>query len=95
MFQETFGLVILEAFSSGLPVIAFRSGGIPELVEDRKNGIIVPQGDEDALYESMRELSLDRELRKRLGSTAEGVPGRFSRENTVDRLEAIYKTVVK
>ena len=36
MFQETFGLVLLEAFSAGLPVIAFRSGGIPELVEDRR-----------------------------------------------------------
>ena len=77
MFQETFGLVLLEAFSAGLPVIAFRSGGIPELVEDRKNGIIVAQGDEEALYQSMRELMLDRELRERLGAAAESVPARF------------------
>jgi glycosyltransferase involved in cell wall biosynthesis len=95
MFQETFGLVLLEAFSAGLPVIAFRSGGIPELVEDRRNGIIVPQGDEEALYQSMRELMLDRDLRQRLGAAAETVPPRFPWENTVDRLEAVYRNVLR
>lgn len=94
MFQETFGLVLLEAFSAGLPVIAFRSGGIPELVEDRKNGIIVAQGDEQALYESMRELMLDGDLRESLGCAAESVPARFPWENTVDRLEAVYHDVL-
>lgn len=95
MFQETFGLVLLEAFSAGLPVIAFRSGGIPELVEDRTNGIIVAQGDEEALYQSMRELMLDRELRNRLAGAAESVPARFPWKKTVDRLEAIYQGVLK
>lgn len=94
MFQETFGLVLLEAFSAGLPVIAFKSGGIPELVEDRENGIIVAQGDGEALYQSMRELLLDRELRARLGSAAENVPARFPWESTVDRLEAVYRDVL-
>ena len=94
MFQETFGLVLLEAFSAGLPVIAFRSGGIPELVEDRRNGIIVAQGDGEALYQSMRELMLDRDLRDRLGSAAESVPARFPWENTVNRLDAIYQDVL-
>jgi glycosyltransferase involved in cell wall biosynthesis len=93
MFQETFGLVLLEAFSAGLPVIATRSGGIPELVEDRKNGILVAQGDEEALYQSMRELMLDHGLRLRLGAAAATVPARFSWENTVDRLETVYSDV--
>lgn len=95
MFQETFGLVLLEAFSAGLPVIAFRSGGIPELVEHRKNGLIVDQGDEEALYQSMRELMLDRNLRDSLGASAETVPARFPWDNTVDRLEAVYHDVLK
>lgn len=94
MFQETFGLVLLEAFSAGLPVIAFRSGGIPELVEDRSNGIIVPQGDEEGLYRSMKELMMDPELRDRLAGAAERVPAGFPWENTVDRLEAIYHDVL-
>jgi glycosyltransferase involved in cell wall biosynthesis len=95
MFQETFGLVLLEAFAAGLPVIAFRSGGIPELVEDQKNGIIVAQGDEEALYQSIRTLALDPNLRDRLGSAAKCVPARFSWENTVNQLEAIYQDVMK
>jgi hypothetical protein len=94
MFQETFGLVLLEAFSAGLPVIAFRSGGIPELVEDRTNGLVVEQGDEEALRQRMKELVLDRGLRDRLGSAAKGVPEKFPWENTVNRLEAIYRDVL-
>ena len=94
MFQETFGLVLLEAFSAGTPVIAFRSGGIPELVQDRTNGLIVAQGDEEGLYRSMRELMLDRQLRERLAAAAESVPPRYSWENTVDRLDAVYQGVL-
>jgi glycosyltransferase involved in cell wall biosynthesis len=90
MFQETFGLVVLEAFSARVPVIAFKSGGVPELVEDRKNGIIVGQGDEEALFASMRELILDQELRRRLGEGAVRTAARFPWENTVNRLEVIY-----
>jgi glycosyltransferase involved in cell wall biosynthesis len=95
MFQETFGLVILEAFSARLPVIAFRSGGIPELVDDRKNGILVDQADEEGLFNSMRELMLDRNLRARLGAEGEKTAARFSWNSTVDRLDAIYADVLK
>ena len=91
MFQETFGLVLLEAFSAALPVIAFRSGGIPELVQDCKNGLIVAQGDEEALLRSMRTLIADPDLRRRLGAAAESVPAKFPWENTVDLLEAVYR----
>lgn len=95
MFQETFGLVLLEAFSAELPVVAFRSGGIPELVEDGKNGRVVAQGDEQALYQSMRELLLDAALRERFGAAGKDVAARFSWENSVNRLEAIYHDVLK
>jgi glycosyltransferase involved in cell wall biosynthesis len=95
MFQETFGLVLLEAFSAGLPVVAFRSGGIPELVEDGKNGIVVAQGDEEALFQGMRKLMLDPDLRARFGAAGRDVAARFSWENTVDRLETIYHDVLK
>jgi glycosyltransferase involved in cell wall biosynthesis len=94
MFQETFGLVLLEAFSAGLPVIAFRSGGIPELVEDRRNGIVVAQGDEEGLYQSMRDLVLDPDLRERLGFAAQGVPAKFPWENTVSQVEIVYRDVL-
>ncbi len=91
MFQETFGLVVLEAFAAGLPVVAFRSGGVPELVEDRKNGLLVAQGDEAALLAGMRELLLDPQLRARLRAEGRRTADQFSWEATVDRLEATYR----
>jgi glycosyltransferase involved in cell wall biosynthesis len=94
MFQETFGLVILEAFAAGIPVIGARSGGIPELVQDGRNGLIVEQGDVDGLRDAMRRLLLDSELRKRLGSAGRQTAVSMTWENTVDRLERIYQGVL-
>ena len=94
MFQETFGLVLLEAFAAGLPVVAFRSGGIPELVDDGNNGLVVAQGDEEALRRSMRELMLDRDLRDRFSAAAKSMAENFTWEHTVDRLETIYSEVL-
>jgi len=94
MFQETFGLVILEAFSVGLPVVAFRSGGIPELVENGRNGLLVEQGDEEGLYRAMSELARDRALRERLGAAGEQTARRYPWENTADQLDAVYLSVL-
>jgi glycosyltransferase involved in cell wall biosynthesis len=93
MFQETFGLVILEAFAAGIPVIGARSGGIPELVEDGRTGLLVDQGDVDGLCDAMRRLLVDRELRERLGAAARQTAISMPWENTVDRLERIYQGV--
>lgn len=91
MFQETFGLVILEAFAAGIPVIGARSGGIPELVKDDHTGLLVDQGDVDGLCHAMRRLLLDPELRKRLGAAARQTAVSMPWEDTVDRLERIYE----
>jgi glycosyltransferase involved in cell wall biosynthesis len=94
MFQETFGLVILEAFAAGIPVIGARSGGIPELVEDGRTGLLVDQGDVDGLCHAMQRLLLDPGLRQRLGIAARQTAINMSWENTVDRLERIYQGVM-
>jgi glycosyltransferase involved in cell wall biosynthesis len=94
MFQETFGLVILEAFAAGIPVIGARSGGIPELVVDENTGLLVNQGDVEGLRDAMARLLLDCELRKRLGATARQTATSMSWENTVDRLERTYEDVL-
>ncbi len=59
--------VILEAFARGLPVIATRVGGIPEVVHDTENGFLVPSGDPVALATAITRMARDPELRIRLG----------------------------
>ena len=92
--QEAFGLVILEAFAAGVPVIGTRSGGVPELVEDGRTGLLVNQADVDGLHDAMRRLLLDHELRARLGAAARQTAVNMSWEKTVDRLEGIYQGVL-
>ena len=56
VWQEPFGLVIAEAMASGTPVVAYRTGAVPEIVVDGKNGFLVERGDVEQL--SMRVLQL-------------------------------------
>jgi glycosyltransferase involved in cell wall biosynthesis len=57
IWREAFGIVVAHALFAGLPVLASRIGGIPELVSDRKNGRLLPPGDEvawsDAIIETL------------------------------------------
>jgi glycosyltransferase involved in cell wall biosynthesis len=66
--EEGLGLVFLEAAAAGLPIIATRQGGIPEVVRDGFNGLLLRQKDDDAeLAEKIIGLLGDAPLRQRLG----------------------------
>ena len=88
--EEAFGLVILEAFAAGRPVVASRAGGIPELVKHQENGLLVGPGSDQELYQAMREMLLDRDLRLRLGLEAKRTALKFPWESTVQRMDAVY-----
>src|SRR5580698_9126417 len=60
--------VIMEAFSAGTPVVAYRSGGIPELVENGRTGILTETPDFESLARAIQALMEDRELMKRLSA---------------------------
>lgn len=61
---EGYGLVFLEAMASGLPVVASRSGGIPDLVHDGENGLLTEPGDPDDLAKALNRLLQDEALRE-------------------------------
>jgi len=79
--SEALALTILEALQRGIPVIASRAGGVPEIVRDRSNGLLVSPEDEDALVRSLERFIEDQSLRDRLVAGARaGLDGRFSPE---------------
>ena len=65
--SEPFGLSVLEAQASGVPVVATRAGGIPDFVTDGDNGLLVPPGDAESLARALERLLLDLDLRRQLG----------------------------
>jgi glycosyltransferase involved in cell wall biosynthesis len=68
--SESFGVVLLEAQACGVPVVATRVGGVPEVCVDQKTGFLVPPGDPDVLAEKVITLAKDSELRKQMGVEA-------------------------
>ena len=75
---EAMCLVILEALQQGVPVIAARTGGIPEVVKDGSNGLLVPPDDADALGEALRLFLENGVVRGRLQAGARaGLDSRF------------------
>jgi len=88
---EGFGLVILEAMASGLPVIASNSGGIPDIITDGNNGILTPERDEDALAQAINLLLTDREKYMLFSSKSVETAARFS----YDSIAAKYAELLK
>lgn len=63
---EGLGLVLIEAMSQGLPVVATKVGGIPEIVEDRVSGLLVPPNSPEDLADALWDALFDQKLREKL-----------------------------
>jgi N-acetyl-alpha-D-glucosaminyl L-malate synthase BshA len=93
---ESSPLTLLEGMSCGLPVVATSVGGIPEIVEDGVNGLLVPLKHPEAIAEKILELNSERELKARLGATARGtVLERYTAEKVVGQYEDVYETMAR
>jgi D-inositol-3-phosphate glycosyltransferase len=75
---ESFGLVAVEAMACGTPVVASRAGGLTFTVEDGETGLLVAQGDHDALAQALHTLLADEAKRKYMGSMGHFSAQRFS-----------------
>ena len=88
--NEGMGRAAVEALAAGLPVIASRTGGLPELVSDGLNGLLVPPRDAKALNRAILELCDDPDLRRRMGEHGRQRAEAFSLQRMVDKLDALY-----
>jgi glycosyltransferase involved in cell wall biosynthesis len=70
-FNEGFGLTLVEAKLCGAPVIGARSGGIPEIIEDGKTGLLIEPGDSEGLAQAIKKILTNKKLAARLGKAGQ------------------------
>ena len=91
---EAFGLVLAEALYLGTPVVSTQVGGIPEIVEDGVDGLLVPPANEQALANAIADLLNDLVRLKRMSGVGAGkIQSRFRFEDMVRSYEDIYEQV--
>jgi len=89
--SEGFPNVLLEAMAMAKPVVATAVGGIPELIDSGKDGLLVPARDSSALAEAIVELLRDRRRAQEMGQRAfQKIQSRFSLERMIDDYSRYY-----
>jgi L-malate glycosyltransferase len=91
--EEGMGSVLLDALAFGIPIAATRAGGIPEIVEHERTGLLAPVADSNALGESIARLLVDRALASRIGAVAHTRAEEFSVERLGERTQEVYREV--
>lgn len=89
-WEEAFGLTVAEAMAAGLPLIATKVGGIPELVDPGQTGLLVPPNDPEGLSRAIATLVGDREMQDRFSTQArKAARERFSIERVATEIHAV------
>lgn len=95
-YREGAPIAIIEAMRSSLPIITTPVGGIPDMVEDDYNGLMIQPGNPEQMASAVIRLVDDPDLRERLGSTALKVFNeKFSSAKAIGQLAGIYKKMEK
>ncbi|NLF32797.1 MAG: glycosyltransferase family 4 protein [Planctomycetes bacterium] len=89
--NEAFGMVAAEAMAAGLPVVASNVGGLPEVVQDGRTGVLVPPDDPDALAEALASLLADGDRLGRFAAAARQYAwANFGWDRVADRIRHVY-----
>ncbi|RKY68545.1 MAG: glycosyl transferase [Candidatus Latescibacterota bacterium] len=86
---------ILDAMVAGVPVVATQAGGIPEVIKDGENGVLVPPRDPERLAGAVLRVLNDPELAHRLVETGYSRVREFSAERMANKTEEVYRSVLK
>jgi glycosyltransferase involved in cell wall biosynthesis len=94
--SEGFPNAVIEALAVGCPVVATPVGGVPEVILDRRTGLLVPVDEPDALAASVRELRGDPVLRRRLSEAGVACArGKYHQTVVIAQLEALYQDLAR
>jgi glycosyltransferase involved in cell wall biosynthesis len=92
--NEGMGRVLVEAMSAGLPIVASRVGGIPDLVKHGENGLLVPPANPGALERAISDLLGDKSRRKHMGETGKKMCRPYSVEAMVEKIDNLYSRLL-
>jgi glycosyltransferase involved in cell wall biosynthesis len=87
--------VVLEALAAGIPVIASAVGALPEIIQDGKNGFLVPPKDSNCIAERLERILSDRMLRETMSRAARESIRAFTAENVAPHLETVLREVAE
>ncbi len=94
--DEGLPLAVLEAMAQGLPVVATPVGGVPELVREGQDGLLVPVEDHAALAAAITRLAADAALRSEMGKSGRArALGEFSFDRMTDRYDELYRSLLR
>jgi glycosyltransferase involved in cell wall biosynthesis len=93
--QEPLGLVTLEAMASGTPVIAARTGGVPEVVKHLENGLLFEVDDAIGLRQSLRRVLDDEALRQKLVRAGRATAQSHALDRQVERVMQVYRLMLE
>ena len=94
--SESFGQVVVEAMAVGTPVIVTSVGGVPEIVDDGRTGLVVPPSDSKSLHSALVRMLSEGEFRERLGREGKAsVREKFAVSKFVERNWEMYRAVLK
>jgi len=92
--NEGMGRVLVEAMAMGLPIVASRVGGIPDLVKDQQNGLLVPPADATALAQAISDLLEDKNRRKRMGEAGKRMCRSYSTRAMMEQIDKLYTVLL-
>lgn len=92
---EGLGTAVVEGMALGVPTVAFAAGGLGEIIEDGRNGALVPAGDLAAFGRAVATLVTDPGVRRTLGAAGPARARDFSPERMVDTIQTAYRDVLE
>jgi len=93
--REPFGRVIIEAMATGRPVVATKSGGVPEVVVDGQTGLLVPPNDDAVLAAAIETLLIDRKCAQQMGVAGLARARElFSTDRVAQQVQELYRRIL-
>lgn len=91
---EGLPLVVLEAMAAGLPIVSTRVGGVPEIVKDQENGVLVEPGNQQMLVEAIAKLIGDQSKMDAMGAKSREISAQYDIKVTQHRYELLYQELL-